>query len=98
MKRKEIFKMFAFVLLTSAFVVSVNFNLNKDNFILPDLALRNLEILAQSEDGGGGCTIRNCPGGCCGHSDIFGNNCSACCPDGKDPTCNSFGCSCWSWE
>ena len=94
MKEKNIYKLFAFVLFTSAIIVGVNINLNEDNLILSDIAIRNLEILAQNEGGGSGCTVHNCPGGCCNYNNIWGDNCNSCCPEGKDPTCNSSGCNC----
>ena len=94
MKKKVFFKLFVFALFTSAIVVGVNINLN-NNVNISDLALTNIEILAQSEGGGGGgCNTQDCPGGCCARTDVFGNNCSACCPSGKDPSCDSFGCRC----
>ena len=94
MKKNVFFKLFVFVLFTSAIVVGVNINLNDDNVNLSDLALSNLEILAQSESGGD-CNVQNCPGGCCDFtSGSTGDRCSACCPEGKNPTCNSSGCNC----
>lgn len=38
--------------------------------------------------------LENCPGGFCTYSNAYGESCFACCPVGKDPHCNNFGCEC----
>ena len=94
MNKKVFFKLLVFALFTCAIVVGINVKLNSNNVILSDLALSNIEILAQSE-GGSKCNTGDCPGGCCDWtSGSTGDKCSACCPVGKDPTCNSSGCNC----
>lgn len=56
------------------------------NSEISGITLVNVEALAQNE--------KNCPGGSCTFKDSFGNECTTCCPEGKDPKCNTFGCSC----
>jgi hypothetical protein len=51
-----------------------------------DVSLANVEALANDE-----C---DCPGGSCTWRSNYGDSCSACCPVGKNPKCNSFGCVC----
>ena len=77
-----------FALITSAIVLGVNINMNDSNVNLLDISLSNIEILAKGEGGG------DCPGGSCEYTSWTGYSCSACCPEGKNPECNTFGCSC----
>ena len=89
MKKKIIL---GFAVLAIAAVAAFNVNLNtnqKSDMSL--LALANVEALADGE-----INPSNCPGGYCNWSDSWGNKCSACCPTGKDPICNSYGCECRS--
>ena len=88
MRKKVFLKLFMFVLITSAIVLGVNIKMNGSNVSLLDISLSNIEILAKGEGGG------DCPGGSCSYTDAFGSSCSACCPNGKDPECNSLGCRC----
>jgi hypothetical protein len=67
---------------------NVNFNSQKNNG-LSDIQLANVEALAQ--EGG---NANNCPGGYCSWSNYVGENCTACCPTGKNPSCKSSGCGC----
>jgi hypothetical protein len=67
--------------------VSVNISSERDK--LSEISLANVEALAQ--EGG---NARDCPGGYCSWRDSWGNSCTACCPGGKNPACNSYSCSC----
>ena len=93
MKKRDFLKLLIFALFTCAIVVGINVKLNSSNVILSDLALSNIEILAQSE-GGSKCNTGDCPGGCCNYNNVWGDECNACCPDGKSPSCSKTGCSC----
>jgi hypothetical protein len=61
----------------------------QSNNEMTDLMLANVEALAYRESG----SIKDCPGGSCSYSDAF-LNCTACCPQGKNPKCSSWGCTC----
>jgi len=80
-------------------MVATGYGVNRNmenNANLSEMALKNVEALAQFEgDGGDGNTI-GCPGGTCSMTDSFGRSCTACCPSGLKPKCDlSFGtCSC----
>ena len=79
---------FGVVLFAGAILVGVSFNLN--NASMSDIALSNIKILAQNENGDS-----ECPGGSCGFTWNDGNSCFACCPEGKNPKCTpNDGCSC----
>lgn len=66
------------------------YNFQKENqLVMTDLALMNIEALASNEG-----NTTDCPGGYCSHRNSFGEFCEACCPKGKNPTCDTFGCSC----
>ena len=89
MKRKVFLKLIAFVLFTSAIVIGVNITLNDHNAFLSDIALGNIEILAQNEG------PSNCPEGRgCSMTFVGGGKCSVCCPPGKTPKCDIMGCEC----
>ena len=96
MSKKSFFKIFVFVLFTSAIVVGVNINLNRGNVSLSDLALSNIEVLAQSEIVPLKCDALICPGGCCNVTSVYGTGCGVCCGTGGNATCNAtwYTCSC----
>jgi hypothetical protein len=72
-----------------AVVVVMNVNLGLKSNKLSGVSLTNVEALAEE-----GNSAQNCPGGYCSYSNSFGESCSACCPPGKNPKCNSSGCGC----
>ena len=94
MRRKVLIKMFAFVIIMSAITVGVNINLKGTNANLSDLALSNIEILAQNESGSGCCEVSCCPGGCCEFTSGSGDTCRACCNESDRPNCNGGDCEC----
>ena len=63
---------------------------NGDDTVLDLLSLGKIASAA-CESG----STENCPGGSCSFTDSFGDCCDACCPEGKDPTCDSTGCRCF---
>jgi len=89
MKKNFLLALFTLVIVI---VATVNVNLKGDNGTQLALAMKNIEALADGETGGN--NTKDCPGGYCDYTDSFGNKCTACCPTGKDPKCNSFGCEC----
>lgn len=78
------------------FNIMVSLEFEKDK-LLPSLTLIELgnRAYAQGEGGGG----NNCPGGSCTHTHYFNGQiqweCSACCPFGKSPRCDTGGCQCF---
>jgi hypothetical protein len=70
----------------AAFNVSLDTKNNNDWSMV---SLANVDMLAQAET-----RAENCPGGYCDYSNSWGDECSACCPGGKNPKCNSSGCGC----
>jgi hypothetical protein len=89
MKKKILIGIAAVAVATIA-AVNVNYALQGDD--LSELSVANLEALAQ-ESG----NTRDCPGGSCSYSNPYSGNCTACCPSGKNPRCDSFGCTCIGW-
>ena len=95
MKKNVLFKLFALVFLTSAIVVGVNITLNGSNVNLSDIALSNIEILAQNEGGDDDCCeVSCCPGGCCRLTHPDGRTCRACCIEDDRPHCNMYNGDC----
>lgn len=92
MKKMKIFRLlFSFVIISAIVVVAIC-NLKRENkFAMAEgLALMNIEALASNEGG----NTKDCPGGYCSRRNSVGETCEACCPTGKNPKCDSFGCSC----
>lgn len=87
MKRKVLFCL-SFCFVVVAIAIGVDKSQSKEQLGLSDWALANVEALASGEN------TKECPGGYCSYKDSMGNECNACCPDGKDPKCDSFGCTC----
>jgi hypothetical protein len=86
--RKVILGGIAAIVIAVVAAVNVNLNSQNDN-LLSDLALANVEALAQEGNTG------NCPGGSsCSYSNSPGT-CTVCCPAGKNPKCDVFGCTCY---
>jgi hypothetical protein len=83
---KQILGGIAIIAITGIAVWNVNLSTNSND--LSTISLANIEALAE-ESG-----IANCPGGSCSYSNNFGASCSVCCPRGKNPRCNSWGCEC----
>jgi hypothetical protein len=71
-----------------AAIIGLNVKMNSQESKLTNLALANVEALAE-ETGG---NAHDCPGGYCSFTDNWGNKCEACAPTGKNPKCNSYGC------
>jgi hypothetical protein len=84
--KKNIFYGIAVAILAAVAAWNVSLGDNPKN-ALTDLQLANVEALATEEGD-------SCSGGNCSWQDSFGNQCSACCPTGKNPMCNSMGCAC----
>lgn len=70
------------------FNIMVSLEFEKDR-VLPSLTLTELGNRAYAQSEGG-----NCPGGSCTYENVFGDKCSACCPVGKNPRCDNWGCEC----
>ena len=77
-------------ILAIAAVAALNVSFSAKSNGLSDVSLTNIEALAEIESG----NTKDCPGGSCSFSDAFGNVCTACCPEGKNPRCDTFGCTC----
>lgn len=79
---------FAFV-----FVLLV-FNISKQRSYIESLgdplSISDIEALANGEEG----NSKDCSGGSCTSTDKSGFKCSACCPQGKIPRCDSYECYC----
>jgi hypothetical protein len=65
----------------------LSINLKSNNAYLSDIALINIEALADNE-----LTTEECPGGAC----YYGDTCKTCCPKSSDPRCEQTQCGCWS--
>lgn len=88
MKKKVLLSLSTLLLLV---FIAVGVNIKQDkNTLMMNLTLSNIEALATPEGG----NAKDCPGGSCSYTDSWGNKCTACCPDGKDPRCTSSGCEC----
>lgn len=87
MKKKILILMgiFVFGIMT---IMNASMAKNGDDTVLDLLSLGKIAS-AELESGD------NCPGGSCSYTDSFGDSCNACCPEGKDPLCDSTGCRCW---
>ena len=96
MKKKVVYQLFVSAFVVCAFVVGVNINLKGISVNLSDIALSNIEILAQNESGGSDCNTVNCPGGCCEFTwGSTGDKCYICCPSGDKAVCTpDVGCDC----
>lgn len=73
-------------------MVSLDFNNDK---IIPSITLVNLgnDAMAQAS------VAPDCPGGSCSYTRLGfdgkpTSKCEACCPEGKSPKCDTWGCSC----
>ncbi|MEX2410986.1 MAG: hypothetical protein WD607_06360 [Candidatus Paceibacterota bacterium] len=57
------------------------------------VTLADIAVMAKADGEGG-----DCPGGSCTYTTYFAGEisgkCTACCPVGKDPECDEFGCDC----
>lgn len=91
MRKTILFRLlFAFIVVATA-TISINEVQSKKKLPLSDLALENLEALASGEGG----NTKDCPGGYCSRKNTAGEFCEACCPEGKDPECDTFSCRCY---
>lgn len=80
-------KLFGTMAVAAALFTGYNaYNANINNE-LTDIALTNVEALAES-------TENNCPGGACSYTASDGSTCTACCPANKIAVCNSIACFC----
>jgi hypothetical protein len=86
MKKKIVY---GISVLAIAAAAAWNVSMNSQKNGLSDVMLANAEALAQ--EGG---SVSSCPGGSCSWGDSHGNNCTACCPSEKNPSCSSFTCKC----
>lgn len=87
MKRKVLFCLsFCFVVVAIAIGI-IKFQ-GKEQLEISDLTLANVEALASGEN------TKDCPGGYCSRKNSVGEECEACCPENKNPKCDSFGCTC----
>lgn len=90
MKKKTLFRLLFGLIIISAIVEVAICNSQKENqSVMADLALMNIEALASNEG-----NTKDCPGGYCSRKNSVGESCEACCPTGKNPKCDSFGCCC----
>ena len=86
--KKNVVKLSLGFLVTIALAIGANEIQSKKQLGVSDLTLANIEALASGED------TKACPGGYCSYRTTSGSVCEACCPDGKTPKCDAFGCTC----
>ena len=90
MKKAVLFRLlFGFIVVVVA-TISINEVQSEKYLTFSDLDLENINALANGEGG----NTKDCPGGYCSRTNSVGEFCEACCPAAKNPSCDSFGCSC----
>lgn len=81
-------------LITAVFVIAIIslVNISKNSLQFDgNISLDSFSLMSQTLAEN---NATNCPGGSCSYTDSVGGTCSACCPTGKNPNCDSWGCTC----
>lgn len=87
MKKKILSYFFVTAFVLIAIVTGITKYQENQSLLISDLALSNIEALAQDES-------KECKGGKCEFTDNMGNTCKVCCEEGQRAECDVFGCRC----